>query len=784
MNKAFSFLAMLSTRYPWKVVAVWALIMAAAAPFAMRFEDILSGAGWDVGGSDSQKARQLIERELPQTFPQNLVAVYHSDRSTVEDATFVDAVDSSLSRVERDPSVAGVMSYFNTGNERLVSEDGRTTYAVVGLNVGADDAPRVAPDLIEALQRDAPDGFQIDVTGQAAMWSDFNRVNKESMLKGELMAWPAVMIVLILAFGSVVAMGLPLLLAMLGLATTFGLLYALGHVIPLSIWVMNFAMMVGIGVGVDYALFIVTRFRQELRLGASVPDAVRDSVETSGKAIFFSGVIVILALTAVLTAPVVVFQSMALGMIVVVAVVLAASLTLLPALLTLIGPRIDRWRIPMPERFRAEAANTGESGFWRRWATTVMGRPALFAGLSVVVLLVLAAPAIDMKVAMPGMGVLPKDTTARRGFETLGRDFGPGSVAPINVVISRNGGTVFESDFLGDLAAFSSRVSEDGEVSAVESIVNVRPDLALEDYVAMYDGAASPSDPQAKAMVDGLVNTGNGNDVTLVRVYPNHSAETDEAKDLVKRLRDDYRRELDNPSSAAVLVGGVPAENQDMTEALVGRVPLAILGVLVITYIFLVLVLRSLLLPVQAIVLNLLSVFANYGILVVIFQYGFGENILAFDSQGFVNAWSPLLWFALLFGLSMDYEMFLLSAVKERYEQTGDNDASVAWALERTARPISSAAIAIVAVFGSFAVAGTLPPKEMGTGMAIAIALDATLIRLVLVPAVMKLMGRANWWLPPSLDRLLPRVSFGHEGGPAPALAPQDARAALRGENV
>jgi RND superfamily putative drug exporter len=300
-------------------------------------------------------------------------------------------------------------------------------------------------------------------------------------------------------------------------------------------------------------------------------------------------------------------------------------------------------------------------------------------------------------------------------------------------------------------------------VAAVESIVSVRPGLTLDDYVAMYGGAGPSSDPQARAAVDGLVNTGNGSYVTLVRVYPEHSAETDEAKGLVKRLRDDYARELDNPASASVLVGGVPAENQDMTGALVGRVPLAILGVLVITYIFLVLVLRSLLLPVQAIVLNLLSVFANYGILVVIFQYGFGENILAFDSQGFVNAWSPLLWFALLFGLSMDYEMFLLSAVKERYEETGDNEASVAWALERTARPISSAAVAIVAVFASFAVAGTLPPKEMGTGMAIAIALDATLIRLVLVPAAMRLMGRANWWLPRSLDRVLPRVSFGHE---------------------
>jgi RND superfamily putative drug exporter len=536
---------------------------------------------------------------------------------------------------------------------------------------------------------------------------------------------------------------------------------------------MNFAMMVGIGVGVDYALFIVTRFRQELSRGAAVPEAVTDAVETSGKAIFFSGVIVILALTAVLLAPVVVFQSMALGMIVVVAVVLAASLTLLPALLTLIGPRIDRWRVPMPERFRIDAAASGESGFWHRWATIVMARPGLFALVSTAVLIALALPALDLKVAMPGMGVLPADTTARRGFETLERDFGPGSVAPINVVVDRSSGTVFEPEFLADLSAFSDSLKADSEVSQVESIVDVRPDLTVGDYVAQYGGSAA-ADEDVAAVRDGLANMASGSDVTLVRVYPNHSAETDAAKGLVKRIRGDYAETLNNAASAEVLVGGVPAENQDMTGALVGRVPLAILGVLIITYIFLVLVLRSLVLPAKAIALNLLSVFANYGILVVIFQYGFGENILGFDSQGFVNAWSPLLWFALLFGLSMDYEMFLLSAVKERYEETGDNEGSVAWALERTARPISSAAIAIVAVFGSFALAGTLPPKEMGTGMAIAIALDATLIRLVLVPAAMRLMGNANWWLPRSLDRALPRVSFGHEGGLRPAAAVED----------
>ncbi len=559
MNSAFSFLATVATRHPWKVLAVWGLVMLAAAPFALRFEDTLTSAGWDVGGSDSQKARQTIEKELPQTFPQNLVAVFHSDELTVDDSAYSRVVESSLSRVLGDDAVAGAVSYFSTGNRRLVSEDGRTTYAVVGLNVSADDAPKVAPGLIDALRRDTPDGFQIDATGQAAMWADFNRVNKEAMLKGELMAWPAVMLILVLAFGSVVAMGLPLILAMLGLATTFGLLYGLGQVIPLSIWVMNFAMMVGIGVGVDYALFIVSRFRQELESGATVPQAVKGSIETSGKAIFFSGLIVIMALTAVLLAPVVVFRSMALGMIVVVAVVLAASLTLLPALLTLLGERVNRWQMPLPKRFRIDSSGASSgAGFWHRWATSIMRRPAVFAVLSIVLLLVLAAPALDMKVAMPGMDVLPDDTTARRGFERLEGDFGAGSMAPINVAVERPAGTVFAADFLEDLKGFSARLASDPEVSYVESIVDVRPELSLDDYLALYDGTGPISDPQAQGMADGLVNVGTGSDVTLVRVYPRHSAETDEAKGLVVRIRDDFSQGLTNPASNRVLVGGVP----------------------------------------------------------------------------------------------------------------------------------------------------------------------------------------------------------------------------------
>ena len=776
MNRAFSFLSRIATRHPWKIVAAWALVMIVAAPFALRVDDALTKFGWDVGGSESKEAHGLIERELPQTFPQSLVVVFHSDEVGVDDPRFAQVVNATLARIEGDGSVTGSASFFSTGNRSFISEDGHTAYAVVGLNASADEAPEVAPSLMDRLRQESPAGFQIDVTGSAAMWADFNKVNREAMFKGEAMALPAVMLVLVLVFGSLIATGLPLGLTMVGLVTTFAIMYGLGQLVPVAIWGENFAMMIGMGVGVDYALFVVTRFRQELQQGKPVPVAVRTAMETAGKAVFFSGVIVVVALLPILLVPVVALRSMGLGMIIAVGVTLAASFTLLPALLALLGERVNRWRLPLPRRWQRASARgpTTETGFWHRWATAVMGRPVLFGALALLALGALAAPALGLKVAMPGMRILPEDTTARQGFERLVSDFGPGDVGPINVVIERQSGTVFEPEFLSALAEFTERLGGDPEVTRVESMVDVRPDLSLDEYVALYNGTGSITDPEAQAVVNGLVNTSGGSDVTLVRVYPRHSAETDEAKGLVNRVRDDLSRDLTNLTSSRVLLGGVPAENQDMTDALVGRVPLAIVGVLIITYLFLMLVLRSLVLPAQAIVLNLLSVFANYGILVVIFQYGYGQNILDFDSQGFVNAWSPLLWFALLFGLSMDYEMFLLSSVKERFEQTGDNQASVAWALERTARPISSAAVAMVAVFGSFALAGTLPPKEMGTGMAIAIALDATLIRLVLVPAAMRLMGRANWWLPRFLDRLLPRISFGHEGNVQPAAGLED----------
>ena len=372
MNAAFAFFAALATRHSWKVVGAWLLVLVVAAPFALRLESALTKFGWDVEGSESKEARTMIERKLPQTFPQNLIVVFHSDETDINNSRFAQVVNSTLARIEGEDVVIGFTSFFTTGNPSLVSEDGHTTYAVVGLNVSASEAPEAAPSLMGQLRQDTPAGFQIDVTGAPAMWADFNDVNRKAMFKGEAMAFPVVMLVLILVFGSLIATALPLGLTMMGLACTFAIMYGLGQIMPVAIWGENFAMMIGMGVGVDYALFVVTRYRQEVQQGKTVPEAITVAMETAGKAIFFSGLIVVVALLPVLLVPVVALRSMGLGMIIAVAVVLAASFTLLPALLALLGERVNQWRLPLPKRSHRAAGGPTEAGFWHRWAMAVM----------------------------------------------------------------------------------------------------------------------------------------------------------------------------------------------------------------------------------------------------------------------------------------------------------------------------------------------------------------------------------------------------------------------------
>jgi len=737
-------------RFRRAVLGLWIAVMVAGVPFALQLEGRLTSAGWDVAGSESLAARQLLESEFSFAYPQNLVVVFHHDTFTVDEPAYRAQVDRAIQALDGAPYVTDVFTYYGTGNSRQLSSDRRTTWAVVGLAASADEATIAAPDLVARVLAARTPGFALDVTGQPAMWADFNRTNKQAMLDGEKFAWPAVILILLVAFGSVVAAGVPMLLTMVALAFTLAVLYLISYTQPLSIWVMNFVVMGGFGVGIDYCLFLVTRFRSELARSGAVTQAVVTTMDTTGKSILFSGITVILSLVPLLFIPVVVFHSMAIGLILTVAAVLVICLTLLPALLAVLGTRVDRLRIRI--------GPAGDGAFWGRWARAVMRRPVVFLVACSALLIGIASPALELRVGMPGITILSPDTTARQGFERLKAEFGAGALAPITVLVRFNGG-VWDRVSLETLYGLSRAIEQDGEVDSVESLVSPKSGMSVDQAVALYSGAPSAiSDPGLRQAASFLVNTDRGQDVTVIRVYGKHAPESDEAQALVARLR---RTTVASIAGSRALVGGVAAESLDLTNAQVSILPIAIAMVLLLTYGLLLVFLRSVLLPLKAIVMNVLSILALYGVLVTVFQKGVGAGLLRFESQGFVDAWAPLFFFALVFGLSMDYEMFLLGSVKERYEATRNNEESVVWAVSRTGRAITMAGAIMVVVFASFALAGTLPPKEMGTGLAVAILLDATLVRMVLVPATMRLMGPMNWWLPQPLARVLPNV-VGH----------------------
>ncbi len=747
-------LAWAMARYRRLVLALWVALMAAGLPLAIQLEQRLTSAGWDVAGSESLAARQLLEREFAFAYPQNLILVFHHPTLRTEDAAYRAQVDAAVGALAGQPYVKDVYTFYGTGNPRLASADGHSTWALVGLAASADEATVAAPDLIARVLAARRAGFQVDVTGQPAMWADFNRTNKQAMLDGEKYAWPAVLLILLVAFGSAVAAGIPMFLTIVALGVTMGVLYLISFLMPLSIWVMNFVVMVGFGVGIDYCLFIVSRFRDELRRQSSIAAAVAVTMDTTGKSVLFSGITVLISLAPLALVPVAVFQSMALGLVLTVAAVLTVCLTFLPALLALLGPRVDRLRVP---RLRLGDG----AAFWGRWAKIVMRRPLAFALACAAILLALASPAIDLRLGMPGITILSSDTTARAGFERLKADFGAGALAPINVVV-RFDGKVWEPEALETIYRLSDAIYRDEEVASLESLAAPGAGMTLDELRAVYGGGLDGvPDPRLRAAAPFLVNVDRGQDTTVLRVYAKDPPESRAAQELVGRLRDTIIPSVGH-MPGRVLVGGVAAETLDLTNAQVSIVPLAIGTVLALTFALLLVFLRSVVLPLKAIVMNVLTVLALYGVLVVIFQKGVGASLIGFESQGFVNAWAPLFFFALVFGLSMDYEMFLLGTFKERFEATRSNEESISWALSRTGRPITMAAAVMVVVFASFALAGTLPPKEMGTGLAAAILLDATLVRMVLVPATMRLMGPANWWLPRPLARLLPKVGLSH----------------------
>ena len=588
----------------------------------------------------------------------------------------------------------------------------------------------------------ARDGAQTYLVGQAALWAGMQDLTKEDLESAETTGFPIVLLILLGVFGSLAAAALPLALGFLSVAITGAAIFFLSQALDMSVFVTNVASMIGIGVAVDYSLFVLARYREEIRAGEEPEAARRTAMRTSGLAVVFSGLTVMISLAGLFLVDSTTIRSMALGAIVVVAVSILAAVTFLPVLMHVLGRRAYtrgrpamvvallarsvRWRRRRPGSTDPESRS---GGFWQRWTDRVTRRPVLAAALSAGVLLVLAIPALSLEFGDGALRQFPKGNETREGAELAARATGAGSAGPMQVVAEFNRGTAAGRANRAALRDFTAGLRRNPEVASV--------------------GSPRPSRDSRSVLID---------------LTTKHDPESDSARALVDEIRAEAARGQGLGGVAGVEVGGATAQVEDFRDLVAGSMWKIALFVLAFSYLVLFVLLRSVLLPLKAVLMNLLSVGAAYGVLVAVFQYGWFDGLLGYDSLGYINTMTPPFLLAIVFGLSMDYEVFLLSRIRERYDATGDTRTAVAQGLAKSAATISSAALIMVAVFAVFAGTGVPSIKEIGLGLAVAIALDATLVRLVLVPATMEIMGRWNWWLPSPVARVLPEASFEASG--------------------
>jgi uncharacterized membrane protein YdfJ with MMPL/SSD domain len=733
MQAAMDRLERTITRHRKVVLIVWALVLLASLPFAAQQTKHLTAGGFEVPGSGSLAASDALKR-FPGVNTEPLFLVF--DNAKRNPAALKAAVDKAAAGAR---GVANVLVSPQAVAAAKAAASRPVVLLPLGLKGGADQAVDAAVDVRKDLniytQGDA--AVPVHLVGQQALWAGLQDVSKSDLEKAEGAGFPIVFIILLAVMGSLVAAILPLSLGFVAVILTGAAIFFLSQVLEMSVFVTNIASLLGIGVGVDYSLFIVSRYREELHEGKDADDALATAMRTSGLAVVVSGTTVLISLAGLFLINSKTMHSMAVGAIVVVAIAIIAAVTLLPVLIRLAGRRVTergrgvRWvgarlRRIVPQR---PAANPQAGTFWDRWTARLMARPIPYALAATAIMLALAIPALSLKWGTAALGQLPKDNETRVGFDKAAQALGPGALGPLQVV-----------------ADFGKRPVNQGAVSQFISAARGTPGVAK----------VSPPLPAS----DGHA--------ALVIVTPTTGPESSQATALVKRLRAPSGPAGALQHVSTVSVGGAAAQNADFSTLISGSLWKILVFVLGCSYLVLFFVLRSVVLPLKAVVMNLLSVAAAYGVLVMVFQYGWFDSILGFDHLGYVNALTPPLLLAIVFGLSMDYEVFLLSRIKERYQVTRDNRSAVAQGLAASAKTISSAALIMVAVFAIFALTGLPQVKEIGIGLATAVFLDATLVRLVLVPATMELLGDWNWWLPKSLDRIMPDMDF-ESSGSAPA---------------
>jgi len=757
------FLARSLIRWRWAVMAGWVVIGAIAASRAPRVLDVLSVQG----GTSQETEASRVERLLRTRFNRpasDLVAVTFTAPLPIDSAAPRALLDSLVAAIGREPYVQGVVyyragpdslydspdghtSFRTTGDSALLSHDRLTTFLIVTLKASQPDTSArlilplrqvIRQTLIAAEQEGTR--YQALLTGRAPLDFDIRATSAGDSKRGELRLLPLTMVVLLLAFGALVAALLPLIIGFLAIWVTLAIITVIAAYTPMSIFVLNMTSMLGLGVGIDYSLLIVTRFREELNRGLRRHEAARRALRTAGAAVFTSGLTVVVGFAALLLTPLVETRSVGIGGLVVVSIAVLLSTTLLPGLLAVLGRQIDR-----PRWLARRLAWYHAPAVWEKWARGLSRHPRRALLIGGAVIAVLTAPVLLIRIGLPARNWWPNQTEAGNGLEVLQKMGAGGIILPVRILVEfPSGQTAVSSTSLRGLRTLSDSLIADPRIARVRSLVDLKKGTSLLGYSLLYSDL-----PAARAEYGDFVDAYLSQDgqLTLLDVILSDSTSPPTSMEVSRRARQLGSLELKGLKGAKVLVGGYNASALDVQELLLGVFPLLIVLILSVTGIMLAVAFRSVLVPVKAVIMNSLSVGGTFGLIVLVFQYGFGARLFGLSgptSAIFVVV--PVMVFCVVFGLSMDYEVFLLSRVKEAFDKTGDNDLATQDGLSATASTITSAALIMILVFGVFAFARVLVMQFLGFGLAVAVFLDATVIRMVLVPAIMHLAGGWNWW--------------------------------------
>jgi putative drug exporter of the RND superfamily len=719
-------LARACSDHPWRVVGAW-LVVILLSFVAVGTMLAYEGEIEITKETESQRALDVLAEGFPQDPAAaereiTEVVVVRIDQGDVESTAAQDRV-AQLADELREAGAEQVVTYAD--DNTLASSDGDATALLVGLGFDAEDN---VPAVFHVVQRlDDEPGYTAGITGEFTSDADVNELSLDDLKKGELFfGAPAALVILLLVFGAVIAGLVPLILAIVSILVALALVALLAQAYDLSVFTQNMLIGMGLALGIDYSLFTLSRYREERLQGRTKPDAISTSGATAGRAVLFSGFAFVLAMFGLLLVPSSIFRSLAAGAIFVGVVSVVAALTLLPAVLGLLGDRINALRIPYFGRAAEQAGREGR--FWGSIVRWVMRRPVLSLALSAGLLLALAVPILVLETGSSGPSTIPDRFESKQGYVLLNEEFPGQTTDPVVIAVA---GDIESSGVQEALARFEDELGSRPIFGEPQTEVNDRADVARITVPIAGDSIADP------------------------------------AVDSVRNLRSEVIPRAFEGSGAEVSVGGNTAEELDYHETVNDWLPIVIVFVLGLSFILLTIAFRSIVVPATAILMNLLSVGAAYGLLVLVFQEGYGNELLGLREAETVEAWVPLFLFAVLFGLSMDYQVFLLSRIRERFSQTHDNEASVVFGVGSTARLITGAALIIIAVFWGFAMGDMIMFQQMGFGVAVALLIDATIVRSVLVPATMKLIGQRNWYLPSWL-RWLPDV---HVEGSEPSRA-------------